>query len=317
MSTQGNSVSCLLPVKNGEDYLGVLIPSILAMLELEDEVIIVNDGSTDQTSRIIESYMINDKRIRLIQTEGIGLVSALNLGLSESVNPWIARFDVDDLYDPSRICNQRRLIADSIAIIFSDYSFMSHSGHYLGTVHSAVTAPATLLSLVSAQRTPHPVSLINREYLLAAGGYLLEEYPAEDLGLWLRISNFGELVSTPTILLKYRLSGKSVSKLNREKQLRKKDQLILNWSGWDEVYNNCLLVFSETTAFYLSLEGGYERILLHLRELRIVSNTLAKPVKISQLFKEFDFRIKIGLFSAGIKLIYWLSVRKIYRIFQK
>jgi glycosyltransferase involved in cell wall biosynthesis len=316
MSTQGVSVSCLLPVRNGEDYLGELIPSILAMLGLEDEVVIVNDGSTDQTSKIIESYMINDKRIKLIQTQGIGLVAALNLGVSKSVNPWIARFDVDDVYDASRLCNQKLLIAESVAVIFSDYSFTTHSGHYLGTIRSALRSPATLLSLVSAQRTPHPVSLINREYLLAAGGYLLEDYPAEDLGLWLRISNFGELVSTPTILLKYRLSGKSVSKLNREKQLGKKDQLILNWPGWDEVYNNCLPVFSETTAFYLSLEGGYERILLHLRELRIVSIILAKPVEIRQLFQEFDFRIKIGLLGAGIKLIYWLSIRKIYRIFQ-
>ena len=316
MSTQGISVSCLLPVKNGQDYLGELIPSILAMLELDDEVVIVNDGSTDQTSKIIENYMIYDKRIKLIQTEGIGLVAALNLGVSKSINPWIARFDVDDVYDASRLRNQRLLIAESIAVIFSDYSFMTHSGHYLGTIRSALRSPATLLSLVSAQRTPHPVSLINRECLLLAGGYLLEDYPAEDLGLWLRISNFGKLVSTPTILLKYRLSGKSISKLNREKQLRKKDQLILNWSGWDEVYNNCLPVFNETTVFYLSLEGGYERILLHIRELRIVSIMLGKPVKISQLFKEFDFRIKIGLLSAGIKLVYWLSVRKIYRIFQ-
>lgn len=316
MSTQGNSVSCLLPVKNGEDYLEELIPTILAMLQLEDEVIIVNDGSTDQTSRIIENCMVNDNRIRLIQTEGIGLVSALNLGVSESINPWIARFDVDDVYDPDRLSIQRLLINDSIAVIFSDYSFTTFSGHYLGTVHSAISERATLLSLVSAQRTPHPVSLINRQILLAAGGYSLEEYPAEDLGLWLRMSNFGKLVSTPTILLKYRLNGKSVSKLNREKQLLKKDHLIQNWFGWGEVYDNCLSDIKETTALYLHLEGGYERILLHLRELKIVSTVLAKPLRIRHLFRGFDFRVKLGLVGAAIKVIYWLIVRKIYRVLQ-
>ena len=316
MSAQGNRVSCLLPVKNGEDYLGLLIPAILAMLQRDDEVVIVDDGSTDESSRIIERHMREDKRIKVIQTEGIGLVSALNLGVSESINPWIARFDVDDVFDPSRLSIQRLLIADSIAVVFSDYSFISYSGHFLGTVRSAMSAPATLLSLASAQRTPHPVSLINRKLVLEAGGYLLEDYPAEDLGLWLRISNFGELVSTPNILLNYRLSRKSVSKLNREKQLRKKDQLIYNWMGWSEVYNKCLSDFTKTKDMYLSSEGGYERILFHLRELRIVSTSLGKPIRMSQLFKELDFRTKIGLIGAGITITHWFIRRKIYRLFQ-
>ena len=136
MSAQGNRVSCLLPVKNGEDYLGLLIPAILAMLQRDDEVVIVDDGSTDESSRIIERHMREDKRIKVIQTEGIGLVSALNLGVSESINPWIARFDVDDVFDPSRLSIQRLLIADSIAVVFSDYSFISYSACcdiYIGT----------------------------------------------------------------------------------------------------------------------------------------------------------------------------------------
>ena len=316
MTDQGKRVSCLLPVKNGEDYLGLLIPTILAMLQGDDELIIVNDGSTDKTSTIIELHMREDNRIRLIQTEGVGLVAALNLGVSESINPWIARFDVDDVFDPSRLSIQRLLIADSTAVVFSDYSFISHSEHYLGTVRSAINASATLLSLVAAQRTPHPVSLINRKLILASGGYLLEDYPAEDLGLWLRMSNFGDLVSVPNILLKYRLSRKSISKLNREKQLRKKDQLIHSWSGWNEVYDNCLADFSTTKALYMNSEGGYERLLLHLRELKIVSITLAKPINMSQLYKELDFRTKFGLISAGMTLTYWLIRRKIYRLFQ-
>lgn len=316
MLAQANRISCVMPVKNGEAHLGILIPEILAMLQSEDELIFVNDGSTDKTSKIIESYMLEDERIKLIQTRGVGLVSALNLGVSESVNPWIARFDADDLFDPSRLSIQRLLIADSVAVVFSDYSFMSHSGHYLGTVRSAISPSATLLSLISGQRTPHPVSLINRELLLASGGYLLGEYPVEDLGLWLRLSNYGDLVSTPTILLKYRLTRTSVSKLNREKQLRKKNELIYNWAGWNVVYSNCLSDFTKTKTLYLSSTGGYERILLHLRELKIVSTNLGKPIRIRQLLKELDFTTKVGIIGAGITLTHWIILRKIYRLFQ-
>ena len=317
MSTRATSISCLLPVKNGEDYLGGLIPAILGMLEQGDEVVIVNDGSTDETSKIIESHMLKDKRIKLIETDGIGLVSALNLGISESNNPWIARFDVDDVFDPSRLSVQRLLISDSIAVVFSDYSITSQSGYHLGTIHSAISARATLLSLASAQRTPHPVALINRDLLLASGGYLHEDYPAEDLGLWFRLSGFGELVSSPHTLLRYRLNRNSVSGLNREKQLTKKDQLIHAWPYWNDVYNTCLSSFTETKALYLNSEGGFERILLHLRDLKIVSNSLSEPMRLSRLVKEIDFCTKVGLIRAGIKLAFWGSVRKAYRLFQK
>jgi glycosyltransferase involved in cell wall biosynthesis len=317
MSTLGTNVSCVLPVKNGADYLRDLIPAILGMLQFGDELIVINDGSTDETLEILEEFRQKEERIRLIQTEGIGLVSALNLGVDNASNPWIARFDVDDVFDPSRLSIQKLLISDSIAVIFSDYSFTTHSGCYLGTVRSAMSGPATQLSLISAQRTPHPVSLINRELFFAAGGYFGEDYPAEDLGLWLRISAFGHLISTPEVLLKYRLNGNSISKLNRQKQILKKNQLINNWSGWDSVYSECLLALNETKVLYSSSEGRYERILLHLKELRMVSNILGKPIPMTSLAREFSLLDLLGLSGASIRLIYWLSIRKIYRVFQK
>lgn len=315
LSTEKN-ISCLLPVRNGQDYLDKLLHRILAMLGLSDELIIINDGSTDNTFRIVESFMSKDKRIKVFTTTGVGLVSALNLGVSKSSNSWVARFDVDDEFDPLRLSIQRSLISDSTAVIFSDYSFISHSGHFLGTIRSAVSPLATLLSLASAQRTPHPVALINRKFLLASGGYLSEEFPAEDLGLWLRLSRFGELVSAPAVLLKYRLSAKSISKLNRDHQLRKKEQLINGWSGWSDTYRDCILNFGETVNNYLSLEGGHARVLLHLRELKMVSNVLDKPLEMNLLLNKLDFRNKLSLIGVGISLIYWMVLRKVYRVFQ-
>lgn len=316
MSSAEKNISCLLPVKNGQDYLNDLLPRILDMLEFSDELIIINDGSTDNTFRIVESFMSKDKRVKVFTTPGVGLVSALNLGVSESSNPWIARFDVDDYFDPSRLSIQRSLIADSIAVVFSDYSFISHSGHFLGTIRSAVSPTATLLSLISAQRTAHPVALINRKFLLASGGYLPQEFPAEDLGLWLRISRFGDLVSVPAVLLDYRLSGKSISRLNRDHQLRRKDQLIDDWVGWSSVYNDCISSLGETVNKYLSLEGGHQRILLHFRELKIVSNVLDEQFKMNWILKNLTFRTQLSLIGAGLSLTYWLILRKVYRIFQ-
>ena len=71
-----HSISALLPVKNGEIYLPSLIPGILRMLNQYDDLIIVNDGSSDSSKDIIEEFSKYDSRIKLVNTSGIGLVNA-------------------------------------------------------------------------------------------------------------------------------------------------------------------------------------------------------------------------------------------------
>lgn len=222
MALSNRAISALLPVKNGEIYLDVLLPNILSMLSPGDELVVINDGSSDQTKSIIEKFSASDLRVNLINTPGIGLVNALNLGVESAQHQWIARFDVDDQYPKDRLEEQRKLLSNEVSVIFSDYQFISKRGANLGAIYSAVFPLPTVLSLFSSQRTAHPSALINKELLIKCGGYLEQDYPAEDLALWLRLSEFGEIISVPKTLLLYRLSGASISGQSRQAQLRKK-----------------------------------------------------------------------------------------------
>lgn len=191
-----------------------------------DEIIIINDGSTDKTVKLLEFWASREPRIKLFSTEGIGLVQSLNLGFSESKNNWIARFDADDRYEIDRLQKQRELIGENVSVIFADYSIYLNGKKFAGTIPSAVTHDATLLSLLNSQQTAHPVSFINKEKFILAGGYLESEFPAEDLGLWARISRHGQLISSPENLFSYSLSRTSISATRRREALQKKEQIV-------------------------------------------------------------------------------------------
>ena len=88
-------ISVVMPVYNGEKYLREAIDSILAQTLIDFEFIIINDGSTDNSKSIIESY--DDKRIIYIEQENKGLSKSLNIGISLSNGEFIARMDQDDV----------------------------------------------------------------------------------------------------------------------------------------------------------------------------------------------------------------------------
>jgi hypothetical protein len=123
----------------------------------------------------------------------------------------VARFDADDLYSPHRLLKQSELISEGVVAVFSDYEFISESGKPLGMVPSALYPEQTSLSLVMGNRTAHPSVVFNRHAVLEAGGYRAQDYLAEDLSLWLRISRLGQLRSVPEKLLTYRLNSGSVT----------------------------------------------------------------------------------------------------------
>ncbi len=98
-------VTVLMPVYNAEKYVGEAIESILNQTYRDFEFLIINDGSTDNSSTIIQSY--KDERIRVLNLEqNVGLVKALNIGLNEIHSEYIVRTDADDISLPSRIETQ-------------------------------------------------------------------------------------------------------------------------------------------------------------------------------------------------------------------
>jgi glycosyltransferase involved in cell wall biosynthesis len=96
-------VSCIVPVYNGETYLGEAIESILKQSYRPIEIIIADDGSTDGTATVAERY---GKQIRYMRQANAGTAAARNLGLSAAAGEFVAFLDADDLWHPEKLARQ-------------------------------------------------------------------------------------------------------------------------------------------------------------------------------------------------------------------
>jgi glycosyltransferase involved in cell wall biosynthesis len=304
-----------MPVRNGMKYLDSALSNLEVCASKADEILIINDGSTDGTLQKLNEWASDKPQVRILNNPGQGLVSALNFGLAESECKWIARFDVDDISQPSRLTEQRKLLGNQIAGIFSDYEVIDESGASLGVIPSAVDPEAVSLSLVTSQRTAHSSVLLNKEIALGAGGYREEDYLAEDLSLWLRMSRLGLLKSVPTSLMRYRLNGSSISNSRRAQMIQKKDELLKSIGvnqvdikkfdeNWEETWNG-----------YRNHSLADDRKILSYRDYRKCLNLYPIYGKISAVKIEMILRLSTspGTMPSGMRLYRESKLRMNYR----
>lgn len=206
-------VTILVPVFNGSKHIKSGFNSIVGMANRSDEILLIDDGSEDDSIKQIMEFSRNFENVNFISRKHFGLVDTLNFGVRESANTLIARADIDDLYSPNRIERQVELITSSpkLSAVFSDYQFISENQRDLGILPTAIHPDLVHLSLVNHQRTPHSSVMFNRDSVIEAGGYLPNDYPAEDLALWIRLARFSNLSSVPEVLLNYMINPSGIT----------------------------------------------------------------------------------------------------------
>jgi len=110
-------ISIVMPAYNAEKYIAQAIESILNQTFQDFEFIIVNDGSTDNTLKIIEQYAAQDRRIRLVQIDHVGTSAAKNAGVEVAKSDWIAMMDADDISLPQRLEKQVQAAQKSPTVV--------------------------------------------------------------------------------------------------------------------------------------------------------------------------------------------------------
>jgi glycosyltransferase involved in cell wall biosynthesis len=274
MKISANCISFLMPVKNGINFLPIIRKNIENNVRPGDEIVIVNDGSTDGTGRYLKSWAESQSQLKVIDSSGEGIVDALNLGLTTASNNWIARFDVDDRYHPMRIDKQRTYITKGAAAIFSDYEVIDDAGTSYGKISSPVFANPTALSLLQSNRTAHSSVIFNKTAVLDAGGYRKSDFPAEDLSLWLRLSKTGDLITVPELLLQYVIRKGSVTNRKRAAALNKKNELIQKIGVSNTYLTKCVEEFEEIITAYDDFDLSRQRNILLLRDILTANNQL-------------------------------------------
>jgi glycosyltransferase involved in cell wall biosynthesis len=278
-------VSAVMPIKNGEKYLEASIQQLTKTLGAKDEMIVVNDASSDQTETMLRKWALLDQRVMVINNPNPGLTNALNLGIREASHSWIARFDVDDKYSLDRIDVQRESISPTVGLIFSDYDTYSPAGENLGTIPSALFESPTALSLISSQRTAHPSALFLKNAFNDVGGYKAEDFPAEDLSLWLRMIKVTEVVSAPQTLLHYLIAPNSVSNTMYLNAKIKTAQLLDTYKIDMRYQIDVIENFKNYVALYQQEKFGTERTILMFRDIMKYSKRYKSSKETHQIGK--------------------------------
>lgn len=215
------AISVLLPVFNGERFLADAVESILAQSFVDFELLALNDGSTDGSEQILRKFAERDTRVRVFSRENRGLVATLNQLIDASRGELLARMDADDIALPDRFARQVDFMRQHPAVVCvgGATEMIDEKGRYLTTLFMPqrnVDIQAKLLAGHAA--VSHPSVMLRRLPMKQLGGYRADFYPAEDLDLWLRLGEWGDLANLAAPVIRYRLHGGSISGSNVEKQ---------------------------------------------------------------------------------------------------
>lgn len=218
-------VSVVISVYNGADHLRETLDSILAQEGVTFELIVVNDGSTDQSAKILEEYASRDERIRVFQQENQGLTKALIRGCSEAWGKYIARHDAGDVSLTDRLVKQVNCFVANLdsALVSCGTRFVGPNREHLYDVNpdpaEAMTRLLTLdLNQISGP-SHHGSTLFSKELYDRVGGYRSSFYFAQDLDLWIRLAENGRHIMMSDVLYQASVNVASISGLYRKEQV--------------------------------------------------------------------------------------------------
>lgn len=221
-------VSIIMPVFNAEDYLHESMMSILNQTYQNIELIIVDDGCTDNSMKVVDSF--NDKRVRIIRnTENIGLAASLNKAIGVSRGAFLARMDADDIAYPQRIQKQVSYLESNPGtdILGSAMRYIVHSRFVSLFPETHEECRTQLLFNVCFG---HPTVMFRNSVFERKENYYNEDLRqySEDYDLWCRLVNRCRFSNIPDTLLSYRALGPEIK--GEAERLRRQNSVVIQKS---------------------------------------------------------------------------------------
>ena len=211
-------ISVVIPVFNGAETIRETLDSVLAQTWQDWEIIVVNDGSTDDTLAVLAQYQqqhpdLGD-RFRVLSFENAGVSTSRNRGIAAAQAEYIAFLDADDLWTPEKLAGQWQALQDTptATVAYSFTAWIDETGsplpnkftnHCDGAVHEALL----FQDFVASGSNP----LIHKSALEVVGEFDPELHHAEDWDLWLRLAHQFYFVCVPEIQILYRKRSVSAS----------------------------------------------------------------------------------------------------------
>jgi glycosyltransferase involved in cell wall biosynthesis len=233
-------ITVLIPAYNVEKYIAEAIRSVLEQTFTDFELLIIDDGSTDET--VAEIHTFNDPRIRLIRANHEGFAAALNRGIEEAKGHYIARFDADDICYPERLRIQYDFMNAHPEYILTgtDADYVDMNGDKIFTLEYKAYSDAEIRRLNPVVCPfSHATVMYKRDEVVKAGGYNLHSPTFEDHMLWLKMIKMGKVCNIRQSLVKVRFNPESFT-------------IDEKWRGttWIKLKHKCLREGRRTVSVY-------------------------------------------------------------------
>jgi glycosyltransferase involved in cell wall biosynthesis len=206
LNAESPEVTVVIPTRDRWRYLRLALRAVLAQRNVSVEVVVVDDGSRDETpARLAE---LDDNRVRVLRNEASrGVSAARNLGIEHARAPWLAFLDDDDLWSPSKL--QRQLaVAESagVPVVYGEVAFVNDALEVI-EILPAPPAEGLLRSLLRSNSIPAGAStiLVRTELLRRLGGFDEGLDQVEDWDLWIRLAEAAPAAVCDELLVAYRV----------------------------------------------------------------------------------------------------------------
>lgn len=234
MSPTTPAVSVIVTVYNGERYLREALRSILDQSFRELELVLVDDGSTDESLEVARS--IEDDRLRVLSPGRLGRAGALNRALEESRAPLVAMMDADDVSLPERIERQQRFLAEhpDIGVVGTWFTAVTEDGDPLYTKTTLLRDADLRRRFLLGTPIAGGTAMARREVFERVGTFREAFVPSEDSDLWRRAVLEFEVANIPEVLYLYRMRAGSFSDVQRDVQDRHRRTIVADmWRDLD------------------------------------------------------------------------------------
>lgn len=208
-------VSIVMPVYNTERYVGGAIESILRQTGVEFELIVVDDGSTDQSLEVVRSF--SDPRLTILTQTNAGYGSAMNTGMAVACGRYIARMDSDDLSIPARLEQQALFLNEHPEFVMcgTRWNYVTPNGHetpFLDQPDAPWEEQTWEMIMTGRRRFYDPTVVFHMDAARKIGGYRTFQRSGLDVDLWLRLlENDGKAAVINQVLYTWRIGNESLS----------------------------------------------------------------------------------------------------------